>query len=263
MPPYSGSLSFSARRTIDDCVPGDIISFRVISEYLPTSKNYTASISQGSLSVDIVPTLNGNYPFATSSISVGTFISGTQSPNALILNSSLQGFIGNYTQMPIFTIATSGYTEVPGRGGSIVIVDEPYLVITNVTSSLYSLYGDISYPFSLEPGDRIVMTGQDGRIQEVDILYTEASPEDGKYRIYVSPDLNIYFLDNPDKIANFLIVKKIKDEQNVILQFKKPAGATSYGFVISEDIDPNLIDNISTIQTNVQNQLLSTQENTG
>jgi hypothetical protein len=165
--------------------------------------------------------------------------------------------------MPIFTIATSGYTEVPGRGGSIVIVDEPYLVITNVTSSLYSLYGDISYPFSLEPGDRIVMTGQDGRIQEVDILYTEASPEDGKYRIYVSPDLNIYFLDNPDKIANFLIVKKIKDEQNVILQFKKPAGATSYGFVISEDIDPNLIDNISTIQTNVQNQLLSTQENTG
>jgi hypothetical protein len=111
--------------------------------------------------------------------------------------------------------------------------------------------------------DKIVMTGQNGRTQEVDIIATEISTEDGKFRISVTPDLNSYFIDNPDKIANFLIVKKIKDEQNVILQFKKPAGATSYGFVISEDIDPNLIDNISTIQTNVQNQLLSTQENTG
>lgn len=264
MPPYSGSLSFSATRTINDCNPGDIITFRVISEYLPTSKNYTASISEGSLTVDIVSTLNGNYPYATSSIAVGNFISDSESPNVLILNSSLQGFLGNYTQVPIFSIAASGYLEIPNRDGSgTVLIDTETVVITNVTSSMYSLYGDISYPFSLETADKIVMTGQNGRTQEVDIITTETSPVDGKFRIYVSPNLNPYFIDNPDKIANFLIVKRIKDEQNIILQFKKPEGATSYGFVISDDIDPNLINNISTIQTNVQNQLLSTQENTG
>jgi hypothetical protein len=244
MPAYSGSLTFSTNITLDDCVPGDIISFRLVSEYLPTSKNYTASISEGSLVVDLNPPLNGAYPFATSSATFGNFISGSESPNVLVLNTSLQAFVGDYLQVPIFTSVTSSGT-------------------ITTTSSLYSQYGDITYPFSINPDDKIVMYGDDGRTQELIILSTNETNIDGKFRISVQPNLDQYFIDYPTKIASFLMVKRVPDEQNIILQFKKQSGPTSYGFLISDDIDPNLINNISTIQTNVQNQLLSTQENTG
>lgn len=246
MPRYSGSLVFNNVFTIDDCVPGDIISIRVISGFLPTSKNYTASVSEGDLAIDLIPPLNGAFPFATSSVAVGNFISGSEFPNVLVFNSSLQAFAGgNYIQVPIFS-------SITGSGE-----------IITTTSSLYSQYGDVSYPFSITKGDKIVLYGSDGRTQELGVSSTSTGDIDNKYRVFTIPELDQYFIDFPAKISSFLIVKRIEDEQNIILRFKKPSGATSYGFVISDDVDPNLIANISTIQTNVQNQLLSTQENSG
>jgi hypothetical protein len=244
MPAYSGSLVFSTVRTLDDCVPGDIISFRLISEYLPASNNYTASITEGSLVVDLIPPLNGAFPFATSSAVFGNFITSSESPNVLVFNSSLSNFVTDYIQMPIFS-SISGSTTI------------------TTTSSLYSQYGDIRYPLSIESGDKVVMYGNDGRTQELIIVSTNNTNLDNKFRITVQPNLDQYFIDYPERISSFLIVKRVPDEQNIILRFKKPAGATSYGFVISDDVDPNLVANISTIQANVQNQLLSTQENTG
>jgi len=241
---YSGSYTFSIDTTAGQLLPNDKITFEFISENLPTSKNYTASFGEGSLTVNIVPPLNGAYPYATSSITYGNFITGTLAPNQLILNYSISSFYGSsYYQIPYFE---------SGSGGNVSLV----------TSSLYQKYLDINEPFFINPADKIVIRSTNGSIQELTVESVVTTYSDGLVRIYTLDSLNSIFITNPESIDTVVFIKKIKDEQNIILQFKKSPGGTSYGFLISDDIDPMLIANISTIQTNVQNQLLSTQ-NTG
>ena len=43
------------------------------------------------------------------------------------------------------------------------------------------------------------------------------------------------------------------------MRFNKPPGATSYGFILPNTISPQVVNNINTLQANVQAQLLSTQ----
>lgn len=240
MAAVSGSLNFSLSTTINNCYGGDNITFEFISEYQPTSKNWTGSFSVGSLTVDIQPNLVGGYPYATSSADYGNFAVSTQSPNILILNSSLSSFDEDYQQVPIFT---SGSSSTP-----IVI-----------SSSLYNYYGDINQPFAPRFNDKIVIKSRDGRSQILTISSTLTSTN--KLQLYLNPNLDTYFIDNPSEIDEILIVKRLKDEQNIIMTFNKPPGATSYGFIIPEDVDLNLLSNISAIQSNVQQQLLSTQQN--
>ena len=57
----------------------------------------------------------------------------------------------------------------------------------------------------------------------------------------------------------FLLLKKYNDEQNVILTFNKPPGITSYGFLIPDNITPEVTNNINTLQAAVQAQILTTQ----
>lgn len=240
---YSGSYTFSIDVTQNQLLPNDNISFEFISENLPTSKNYTASFGEGRLTVNIVPPLNGAYPYATSSATFGNFITGTLAPNQLILNYSLSSFYGSsYYQIPYFE---------SGSGGNISLV----------TASLYQKYLDINEPFLLNPADKLVIRSTTGAIQELTVESIVTTYSDGLIRINTLESLNSIFITNPENIDTAVFVKKIKDEQNIILQFKKSPGGTSYGFLISDDIDPMLISNISTIQTNVQNQLLSTQNN--
>jgi hypothetical protein len=241
---YSGSYTFSIDITQNQLLPNDNITFEFISENLPTSKNYTASLGEGSLTVNIIPPLNGAYPYATSSIAYGNFVTGAAAPNQLILNYSLSSFYGSsYYQIPYFE---------SGSGGNISLV----------TASLYQKYLDINEPFLISSADKIVIRATTGAIQELTVESVITTYSDGLVRINTLEALNSIFITNPENIDTFVLVKKIRDEQNIILNFKKSPGATSYGFLISDDIDPTLIANISTIQTNVQNQLLSTQ-NTG
>ena len=237
MPAYSGSLYFNISSTINNCVAGDEITFELTSDNRPASNNWTASMDYGNLVIDIKSTSVAGYPFEVSNINYGNFVSGTVSPNIIIFNSSLTSFLNNYNQVPYFI-----------SGSSIV------------SSSLYSQYGEINYPFEISEGDKIVLKSDQGKSQIVTI--SSYYIFNSRAHVLVYPDLDPYFINYPNNILSFLLVKKIKDEQNIILTFKKPPGATSYGFLIPEDINLDLLNNISTIQTNVQQQLLSTQQNT-
>lgn len=241
MAAISGSLSFNLSTIIPSLVSGDNLSFELISEYQPFNNNWTASISRGALTVDIQPQIIGGYPFATSSVQYGNFVSGTISPNILVLNSNISSFYENYSQISAFS-SGSGNNE------------------TTISSSLYTQYGDINYPFYLSFGDKIYIKSIDGRAQIVSVLSSQKI--NGKLNISVSPNLNNTFIVNPTSISVFLVTKKIDDEQNIILTYSKPPGETSYGFVIPEDIKLEVLQNISTIQASVQNQLLSNQQNT-
>lgn len=240
MAQISGSLAFNISSYIPSLVSGDLLSFEFISEYQP-SNDWTASISYGGLTVDIEPQVIGGYPFATSSVDYGNFVYTTISPNVIVLNTNISSFYQNYIQVPSFS-SGSGEFEV------------------QITGSLYTQYGDVNYAFNPEFGDKIYIKSTDGRVQVVTVLSCEKI--NGRLNIYVDPSLINTFIVSPENISIFLITKKINDEQNVILSYAKPPGNTSYGFIIPEDVKLEVLQNISTIQSNVQNQLLSNQQNT-
>lgn len=236
MPAYSGSLYFNISSIINNCSPGDEITIELVTNNRPASNNWTASMDYGNLTIDIQSTSVVGYPYASSGTTFGNFVYTIVSPSTIVLNSSLTSFLTNYQQVPYFVSASQV-----------------------VTSSLYSQYGEINYPFSLSYGDKIVLTSVEGRSQVV--VISNYTITNNRAYISVYPDINNYFINYPNNIASFLVVKRLQDEQNIILTFKKPPGATSYGFVIPEDVDLNLLNNISAIQSNVQQQLLSTQQN--
>ena len=237
---YSGSIYFNTSVLAEPFTAEDKIEFRLISSYLPASKNYTASLSVGSLNINLQPTTFGQLPFATSSFSAGNFIFDMGN-NYIQLSSNISAFYHNYQQVPSFL---SGSTNPIA-----------------VSSSLYNAYGDISYPFKIEYADKIVLIGLDGRYQILSVLSTEFVSTN--LQINVDPSINVTWVQNTNLVATMLVLKKLKDEQNILLSFKKPDGDTSYGFIIPEDIALDIVNNISSIQSNVQNQLLSTQENSG
>jgi len=245
MSAISGSVYFNIITTIPQCAPGDEITVEFISNYGATSNNYTASVSIGSLTFDQQATTLGNYPYATSS--VNTFISGTVGNNTIIFNQSLSSFYQNYQQVPFFISGSVG-NEVP------------------ISSSLYNRYGDVLYPFDPQFGDRIVLNATNGQSQIVTVYQAQPTQVNGvttKLAVVVVPDLDYVFTTSVSNISTFLLVKRVKDEQNIILQFKKPVGQTSYGFLIPENINPNVLININSLQSSVQSQLLSTQANSG
>ena len=85
----------------------------------------------------------------------------------------------------------------------------------------------------------------------------------GSLTIFTVPNIITNWVANSSLVQTFLLLRRYDDEQNVIMTFNKPAGPTSYGFIIPETINPVVTANINTLQANVQSQLLSNQSATG
>jgi hypothetical protein len=233
----SGSLKYSISTTLSNCYAGDEFTFEFVSEYQPTSGNWTGSVSTGSLTVDIQPVSIGGYPYATSSADYGNFVYSVQPPNVLVFNTILSSFTDDYRQIPFYAISPDATPEFQ--------------------NSLYTTYGNITQAFSPKFNDKIVIKSYDGRVQILTIR--TVSNIANVLQITVNPDLDVYFQNNPDQISELLIVKKLQDEQNIIIPLDIKFGYTGYGFTIPEDITLDVLDKISTIQSNVQTQLLSQQ----
>ena len=59
--------------------------------------------------------------------------------------------------------------------------------------------------------------------------------------------------------GKFLLLSRLPDETNVILNFTKRDGKTSYGFLIPETISSAVLANIDTITKEVKQKLLNDQ----
>jgi len=244
---YSSSFTFYIDTVAQDCSLGDNLTFELISEYQPTGKNWTGSVfnnynnTDNYLNLSLLPLGLGGYPFATSSVGQNGFITNVVSPNTIQFSTDISQFYGgDYTQLPTFASSST----------------------LTVSSSLYNDYGDITYPFVMSSGDKILLQSYDGRLQIVSVKianYTYGF--DNLLSVQTYPDLNSYWSTYPGQISKILILKRLQDEQNIIMTFAKPPGETSYGFIIPENINLDVLNSISSIQANVQNQLLSTQQN--
>jgi hypothetical protein len=224
---FGTTKTFNLQSNIDDYLSGDIVQFRFIENGISTS-NYTASLSSGLLQVQLQSTFNNTSPYATSS--AAPFISGSISPSTLVLNQSLSGFIG--------------YIFLPDGSAS-----------GSLSSSLYSTYGDVDYEFVPEGGDYMVMTYH-GATSEFQISSYQLSGS--KALLNISPALPTALTTafQPQDVEKVLFLKRIKDEQNVILKFQKREGQTSYGLIIPDNIHPDVLNNIDTITSEIKTKLI-------
>ena len=54
-----------------------------------------------------------------------------------------------------------------------------------------------------------------------------------------------------------VFIKKVPDETIATIKGKKRPGETSFGFLIPENVTPNIQKNINTLQATIQSQLLN------
>ena len=206
----------------------------------------TASISQGNFSVYSLSTLVGNYPYTSREYFIAPFFSD---PYSLYLSKELVSFYGgDYNFIPSYVSASSTYQN-----------------------SLYEKYSDVDYPFLLKPYDIFVAYDLSGsyfesRIQSISSGGGGIRPGSFNYGLVVKlmdkiPDSITTQIRNltTNTAVKFLFLTRIEDETTAYLTFQKRPGPTSYGFLVPENLAPDVLANIDTITKQAKQKLLSDQ----
>lgn len=209
---------------------GDIIEVKLQQDYMSTT-NFTSSFtSAGTLGISQDNQVIGLYPFATSSLVTSSFISQSVGTSRLVLNNSLSSYYG-YQFLPNFST------------GSIA------------SSSLFSKYGAVDFPFTLGVGDLAVLK-ENNLYQEYEVQ-SISNQSNGALVIDVTPEINTSFLPITD-LTEVLFLTKRQDETNVVFNFPKKPGQTSYGLVIPNNISPDILKNIDSVVKEIQSKLIET-----
>jgi hypothetical protein len=236
----SGILTFDINTSYNPFNKGDQITFQLKQFNYPTS--FTASIlSTGTgtpysglkNSISLAGTNTYAYTGSSSVGQIGQFISGSSGINQLIINQSL-----------------SGFTD--------------YLYLPATSSVLYasSSYGNVYYTFSPKVGDVALIYYSPTQYQELNISNVSINSSDNnKLVLTVTPNLVSSLVNTaytPNTVSKALFLSKIPDETNINLSFNKTDGQTSYGFIIPDNLSPEVLKNIDTITRQVQQKLLTT-----
>lgn len=145
-----------------------------------------------------------------------------------------------------------------------------YSDASNNQSPLYSQFGDIDFSMEPEVGDYFILyynfndigytVSGSNKPLKLRITDVDLDPTYETKRLTVSPSFPDYITSTSiNKFQKIVFLKRVKDETVVIIEGKKRPGATSFGFLIPENINPNVVENISSLQSSIQSQLLSTQ----
>lgn len=208
------------------------------------SNNFTASISSGSVyclpvtSTDILYTINN---------SITPFISGS-------IDGDSNGINDTFVLSPDFNSIVDTLFNPSYTSGSVA------------SSSLYNKYGDVVYSFNLQKGDLVLFkaissTGLNQYEYRVSRFYVG---DNGLYHIHLDNDLPAFLNIGAYTTSSFeevLFLKQLEDETQVLLNFNKKDGRTSYGFIIPEDIHPDILKNINTITKEVKTKLIEVENN--
>lgn len=141
---------------------------------------------------------------------------------------------------------------------------------SNSQSPLFEQFGDVDYSMQPEVGDYIIFYYNfkdvgytaTGSLQPLKLRITDidTDPTYATTRFTVYPSLPDYVNTNTiNKFQKVVFLKRIPDETAVIIEGKKRPGYTSYGLLIPEGINPDTTNNIGSLQSTIQSQLLSTQ----
>jgi hypothetical protein len=228
----ASTLVFNVTSSFRDFVPSDRITFQLIQFGL-TNNNFTASLARtgdGTVYDGLRNSIatSGINPFA-SPVS-GQFISGSNGVDTLILNQSLSSF-------------------------------NDYLYLSQTSSAdLHPSYGNVDNTFSPKVGDTLLIYyNNNTQYQELNISSVSVGT---KTSLTVSPNLvtNLAIGSyNSNTVSKLILLSKVADETNINLVFDKEDGQTSYGFLIPENLSPDVLQNIDTITRQVKVKILSNQ----
>lgn len=218
---------------------GDKLIFKLTLKGTSTN-NITASITQGSLYVASLAASTGyastDCPYFDSA-SISASAASTSSNNIITLDAGITNFHNN------------NYQFIPNP-------------LTGSLNSLYDEYGDVDYPFSIGTYDIVLTYLSDGTYVESRIVSTSIS--NTLLQLHLDAPISNFYADNliSGSYQRFLILTRINDETNAHALFKKREGKTSYGFVIPENLAPDVLANIDTITREVKQKLLADQQGT-
>jgi cold shock CspA family protein len=227
----SSTINVEKNDTID-------IRFKNVST---TTANFTASFSNaGSLYISSLSLTTGyastNCPYFNSA-SMAALSTDPSNDNVVIFANGISGF----------------------HGGNYSFIPNP---LTGSLNSLYSTYGDVDYPFSIKPYDVLIVYLSDNTYVESRILEVIGGGNQ-PLKIRLENPLSSLLRSNltvsNGNYKSFLILSKIPDETSAYLTFKKRDGKTSYGFIIPNDIAPDVLANMDTITKEVKQKLINEQ----
>ena len=198
-----------------------------------TTNNFTASIGVGNLKVN---SLAASVGYSDTPLQYFSG-SGTINANEIVMSTGVSGFYGGQY---IFSPNPTGQNQ----------------------NSLYAgtaNYGDVDYPFLIQPFDIAILYLSDGTSIETRILKADTSS--GKLVLTLDTNLSNTIRQELQykTYTRFLILSRRQDETNVVLSFTKREGKTSYGFLIPENISPSVLDNIDAITSQSKQKLLNDQ----
>ena len=210
--------------------------------------------SATSLSFDAY--LNDQASLRVSSLAASTGYSSVSS-SAEFFHSASMANTGSNTTDIVFSAALSGFWD-----NNYIFVPNP---VTGSFNSLYSgsvAYGDVDYNFSPNPPcyDIVLVYLEDNTYIEARVLreYLSGSFLHLTLDTTLSPSLRTALANKT--YTRFLFLSRRADETNVITTFSKRDGATSYGFLIPQDLSKNVLDNIDVITKEVKQKLLNDQQ---
>ena len=104
----------------------------------------------------------------------------------------------------------------------------------------------------------IVHHNNSGQVSEYRILNTRIVNNKLVLDIFPAFDNSIKANDfeDPTKYTKILFLKRLRDETNTIINFIKRDGKTSYGFIIPDNLHPDVFANIDTITREVKSKMI-------
>jgi hypothetical protein len=228
--------TFSINENLLPLISGDKITFKLSITSTVTQPNFTASLSQGSLNIASLNTLTGYSPATCPYFDSASIVTGS-----------------NVNEI-IFTAGVSSYYN-----HNYIFTPNP-LSSSLASSSLYETYGDVDYPFISKPYDIMLIFLSDGTYIEGRVLDAYIDNND-LLRVKLSINLSGFAKDDLalGNYKKFLWLTRVEDETNAYLKFQKRPGQTSYGFLIPENLAPDVLANIDTITKEVKQKLISDQ----
>jgi hypothetical protein len=229
--------TFSINQSSVPLAQGDKLTFKLVLKGA-TTNNFTASLTEGSLRI--------------SSLAASTGYATTDCP--YFSSSSISSSIASGDRNTItFSPGVSNFHD-----SDFLFVPNP--LTGSQTSSLYTTYGDVDYEFVIAPYDIIITYLSDNTYVESRVLKVATSSS--LLQVTLANQLSNLYSANlmSGSYQRFLILKRVEDETNAHLTFRKRDGKTSYGFTIPSNIATDFLDNIDIITKEVKQKLLADQQ---
>lgn len=209
-----------------------ILKFKLVSN---TTNNFTASLpEQGSLKISSLASGTG---YATTTCPYLDVAAISAANNEIVFNIGVSSFYDN---------------------GNYIFVPNPS---SGIPSNIYDVYGDVDYPFLVKPYDLVLIYLSDGTYIESRIISTYKNA--GKLHLVLDTTLSQFVKDDLSNTGHIykriLFLTRIEDETNAYIVYTKRPGQTSYGFVIPQNLAPDVLANIDVITKEVKQKLLADQ----